>query len=385
MNPNGNMSRYKARLVVQEFSQEHGVDYSETFSHVNAFLHRELHEEVYRKQPQGFVDPQHPTHVCKLLKPLYDLKQALRAWNSKFTSYLLAMGFTASSSDTSLFTKKDHLDIVIFLLYVDDIILTGSNHAVIQSVVNELSEAKYITDLIHKAGMDSCKPAPTPCKPHNSMLVTEGTSLADLSVYISLVGSLQYLTFTRPDIAFAVNYVCQYMTMPTDIHLGVVKPIIRYLQGTIQAGVVYSAIVEPCLSAFSDSDWAADLKYKESKKQSSVSRSSTEAEYKAFAHTATDIAWVKNVLKDLDVFRPNPPVIFCDNMSAIALSANPVFHSRIKHLDTDYHFIRERLQQGDLEVAYVPAYVLTKGLHSPTFVKHCFNLKLGSRVEIEGG
>ncbi|CAN6703711.1 unnamed protein product [Malus baccata var. baccata] len=201
-------------------------------------------------------------------------------------------------SDTSLFTKKDHSYIVILLLYVDDIILTGSNPATIQIVIKELhavfdlkdlgkltyflgllvkyqdngdifvNQAKYIKDLIHKAGIDSCKPTPTPCKPHSSLLITEGTSLANPSLYKNLVGSLQYLTFTRPYIAFAVNFVCQYMTNLTDIHLGAVKRIIRYLQ-------------------------------------------------------------------------------------AIALSANPVFHSRIKHLDTDYHLIRERVQQGDLEVTYV--------------------------------
>ncbi|CAN6566794.1 unnamed protein product [Malus baccata var. baccata] len=260
-------------------------------------------------------------------------------------------------SDTSLFTKKDHSDIVILLLYVDDIILTGSNPATIQLVIKELhavfdlkdlgkltyflgllvkyqdngdifvNQAKYIKDLIHKAGIDSCKPTPTPCKPHSSLLITEVTSLANPSLYKNLVGSLQYLTFTRPYIAFAVNFVCQYMTNLTDIHLGAVKRIIRYLQGTIQAGIVYSAIAEPCLSAFS--------------------------EYKALAHAASDIAWVRNILKDFEVFLLNPHVIFCDNMSAIALSANPVFHLRIKHLDTDYHLIRERVQQGDLEVTYV--------------------------------
>ncbi|KAM1385101.1 hypothetical protein PS2_031262 [Malus domestica] len=340
------------------------------------------------------------------------------------------MGFHASLSDTSLFVKHNGADIIILLLYVDDIILTGSKSVQVQQVIHELSEvfelkdlgrlsyflglqisyhsngdifvnqSKYITDLIHKAGMDSCKPATTPCKPHNSLLVTEGMSLPDPTFYRSIVGSLQYLTFTRPDIAFAVNSVCQFMKAPTDVHLGVVKRILRYLKGTMQYGIVYSAATNPILNAFSDSDWAADLNTRrsvtgylvflgnnpiswQSKKQSSISRSSTEAEYKALAHTAADLAWIRAVLKDLALFMPSPPVIHCDNLSAIALSANPVFHSRIKHLDTNYHFVREKVQQGDLAVSYIPtedqsADILTKGLHGPLFVKHCYNFKLGN-------
>lgn len=114
-----------------------------------------------------------------------------------------------------------------------------------------------------------------------------------------------------------------------------------------------------------------------------MSHSSTEAEYKTLAHTAANIAWVRNIMKDLGAFLCHPPSIHYDNMSAIALSANPVFHSRIKHLDTNFHFVREQVQQGDLEVSYVPtedqiADILTKRLHSPSFVTHFHNLKLGN-------
>lgn len=187
------------------------------------------------KQPQGFVDLEQPTHVCKLEKSLYGLKQAQRAWNSKFTSYLLALGFQASLSDTSLFVKDDNGDIILLLLYVDDIILTGSSPTKIQEVINNLAEvfdlkdigqltyflglhvqynvdgslfihqSKYAEDLLRKAGMETCKPTLTSSKPHTQILANEGSLLSYLSHYRSIVGALQYLTFTRPDLA-----LCKY-------------------------------------------------------------------------------------------------------------------------------------------------------------------------------
>ncbi|CAN6696160.1 unnamed protein product [Malus baccata var. baccata] len=347
------------------------------------------------------------------------------------------MGFKASTSDSSLFVKQCENDMVILLLYVDDIIITSSNSSKVQRIITELSkvfelkdmgrltyflglqityksngdigvnQSKYVKDLLHKAGMDSCKPASTPSKPHTHLLLNEGDPLSDPTLYRNIVGSLQYLTFTRPDIAYAVNTVCQFMAKPTEVHFGAVKRILRFLKGTMHHGITFSAHTDVGIHAFSDADWVADLNTRssvtgyvvyigsnpvswQSKKQDSVSRSSTEAEYKALAHTAADIAWIRSVLKDMAVILNSSPVIYCDNKSAIAISANPVFHSRIKHLDTDYHFVREKVQQGDLQVHYLStedqtADILTNRLHSPLFLKHSFNLQLGNPVEIEGG
>ena len=240
---------------------------------------------------------------------------------------------------------------VVLLLYVDDIILTGSYASNVQQVIDDLgsvfylkdmgrltyflglqihykengdifvNQSKYVKGLIHKARMESCKPSNTPCKLHNQMLLNEGIPLQDSTLYRSLVGSLQYLTFTRPDIAYAVNSVCQFLTAPTDVHLTSVKRIIRYLQGTAECGITYAADTDIHLTTFFDADWAVDLNTRrsvtgyvvylggnpiswQSKKQSSVSRSSTEAEYKALAHTTTDVAWIRQLLKDLGVVLP---------------------------------------------------------------------------------
>ena len=266
-------------------------------------------------------------------------------------------------------------------------------------------QTKYARDLLAKAGMDTCRSCTTPCKPHCQLLASEGDSLSDPTIYMSIVGALQYLTFTRPDLCYAVNTVCQYMTQPSDLHFQLVKRILWYIHGTLDHGLTFTSGSWD-LHAYSDADWASDVNTRrsttgfvvylgnnpiswQSKKQSSVSRSSTEAEYRALANTAADLAWVRQVLLDLKIFLPQPPTIHCDNLSALALSSNPVYHSRIKHLDIDFHFVRERVQKKDLFVQYIPteeqvADIFTKGLHGPIFLRHCRNLQLSSSARFEG-
>jgi transposase InsO family protein len=449
-NSDGSISRYKARLVAKGFHQQYGIDFAETFSPVvkpptvrlilalavtynwplkqldvrNAFLHGILKEEVYMQQPTGYVDSTHPTHVCKLHKSIYGLKQAPRAWFESFTTQLLTLGFHPSSADSSLFIYKEGPIIAFLLLYVDDIVLTGNNPFFLQQLITSLSQVfelkdmgvlhyflglqitrssqgltltqtKYATDLLTKHNMLNCSPCKTPCVPNTRLSATCGKPLTDVHAYRSLVGALHYLTFTRPDLLFAVHQVCQFMQAPTDIHLTAAKRILRYVRGTIDHGLFYTP-GPISLSAFSDADWAGDPNDRRStsgllvflgnnpitwsaKKQLTVSRSSTEAEYRALASASAELCWLCTLAKDLGLYLYDPPILWCDNVSALAIASNPVFHARTKHIEVDFHFIRERVLRKDLQVKFVStvdqlADIFTKGLPSPRFQDLCSKL-----------
>jgi histone deacetylase 1/2 len=202
--------------------------------------------------------------------------------------------------------------------------------------------------------------------------LTDGTPLGseDSSQYRSIVGALQYLTLTRPDLAFSVNKVCQYLHAPTTEHWTAAKRILRYVKDTSKLGITFTKSSSTFLSAFSDADWAGSLDDRRStggfcifvgpnlvswsaRKQATVSRSSTEAEYKALANATAELIWVEALLAELGVKLREKPSLWCDNLGATYLSANPVFHARTKHIEIDFHFVRERVARQQLAIRFI--------------------------------
>ena len=261
----------------------------------NAFLQGRLSENVFMAQPPGFVDSDHPSYVCKLHKAIYGLKQAPRAWYHELRQFLLTSGFKNSHSDTSLFVLRSSNHVVYLLVYVDDIILTGSSDTLVSQFVDYLaqrfslkdlgplsyflgvevvphrlgillSQRRYIQDLLIRTNMADAKPVLTPLPTSSTAIsLTSGTPLSDPTPYRAAVGSLQYLSLTRPDISFAVNRMAQFMHQPTSEHWVLVKRILRYLCGTLDKGLLLyrdSSIplhgFSDSLHAFSDADWAGN-------------------------------------------------------------------------------------------------------------------------------
>jgi histone deacetylase 1/2 len=213
--------------------------------------------------------------------------------------------------------------------------------------------------------------------------------LNDPTEYHQVIGALQYCTLTRPDISYAVNQLCQFMHAPREPHWIATKRVLRYLKGTIDYGIHYTQSTTT-LDAFCDADWAGNPDDRKStssyivflgqnliswsaKKQSVVSKSSTEAEYRSMALVTAELYWLRMLLQDLGISLSSPPTLWCDNVGAISLASNPVFHARTKHIEVDYHFIREKVLNKDILVRYISTHdqiadVFTKGHTTARFM-----------------
>ncbi|XP_023735653.2 uncharacterized mitochondrial protein AtMg00810-like [Lactuca sativa] len=342
----------------------------------NAFLNGDLDEEVYMQLPQGYtpsaIHSANNTLVCKLHKSSYGLRQASRQWYSKFSSFLISQGFIQSKADYSLFYKGVGKNYVALLVYVDDIVLTGASiseiNAIKESLSNTfklkdlgklqhflgleiarsaqgifLSQRQYALKLLEDTDKLAAKPVQYPMEPACKTSNFEGLPLQDPASYRRLIGRLMYLTITRPDITYVAA-----------THL------LKYLKLNPGQGLFLSSNSSLKIRAFSVSDWAGCSDTRRSmtgfcvfigdsmvswktKKQTIVSRSSTEAEYRALAVTTTEIVWLHHLLTNFRVYQHDPTAIFCDNESAIQLALNPTFDERTKHIEIDCHFIRDKI------------------------------------------
>ncbi|XP_066365050.1 uncharacterized mitochondrial protein AtMg00810-like [Miscanthus floridulus] len=254
-----------------------------------------------------------------------------------------------------------------------------------------LSQRQYMLDIMERAGMSDCKPRSTPIDTF-AKVSSDGAPVPDATDYHALAGALQYLTFTRPDIAYAVQQVCLYMHDPREPHLALVKRILRYVRGTLDFGLQLHSSTVSSLMAYSDVDWAGcpdtrrsisgyavflddNLVSWSSKRQPMVSRSSAEAEYKAVANAVAEVTWLRQLLLELHcpVHRASI-VYYCDNVSTAYLSTNPVQHQRTKHIEIDLHFVRDKVAAGAVRVLHIPtssqyADIFTKGLPTSVFTE----------------
>ena len=440
---------YKARLVAQGCTQKFGLDYEETFSPVirfesirfllavgaqhklhlhqmdvsTAFLHGELTEEVYMRQPEGFIESGKEHLVCHLQRSIYGLKQSPRCWNHTLDSRLKEMGFTQAPSDPCLYVESDSEgEMFIVAVYVDDIILGGKSESKLMEVKKELSKTfemkdlgplhhflgvkiiqdsitgtiwigqqSYTEKILQRFGMHNSKPVGTPVNPDIKLIAGENPDdVCNQQMYQAVVGSLLYLsTKTRPDIAYAVGSVARFCANPTKEHWTAVKRILRYLNGTIKLGLLYRESTSVKIPGYTDADWAGDVGDRKStsgymfllggaaiswksNKQTCLALSTAEAEYVALSTAAQEAIWLQQLMSDLMNKSIQEMIIYEDNQSTICLAKNQQVHGRTKHIDIKYHFVRDLVEAGRIKVEYCAsenmiADILTKGLRINRF------------------
>ncbi|GKA41741.1 retrovirus-related pol polyprotein from transposon TNT 1-94 [Tanacetum coccineum] len=379
LDENGVVSRNKARLVAQGYNQQEGIDYDETYAPVarlesirillayacaldfklfqmdvkSAFLNGFINEEVYVAQPPGFIDFAKPNHVYRLKKALYGLKQAPKAWYDRLKAFLIKHDYTMGM------------------------------------------------EMLKKFGLEDFKPMKTPISMETKLTKdVEGESV-DNTKYRGMIGSLLYLTASRPDIMFSVYLCARFQEDPKISHLEAVKRIFRYVKGTMHLGLWYPKGSGIETIVYADSDHAGDYVDRKntsgictfmgccltswfSKKQTALAISTTEAEYVSARKACQQALWMKQALVDYGIRLDDIPIT-CDNKGAINLSKNPIQHSRTKHVEIRHHFLRDNVQKGNISIEKVLSEdniddILTKPLKCEPF--NYLRLGLGMMEQI---
>ena len=403
----------------------------------SAFLHSELEETVFMEIPDGLHTDIALSNkssleriVCRLTKSIYGLKQSPRTWYGKINMFFIDYGFQRSEHDHNVYIHS--IFKLVLLLYVDDLVIaspSAQDVSWVQDLLHDefemtdlgpltsflgieirrsrpgrtlhLSQSRYIATILERHGMSTCAPVSTPADPHirlQKSLPEDQEDSINQQRYQSAVGSLMYAMIgTRPDIAYAVSAVSQYSTNPGAAHSTAVRRIFRYLAGTQTLGLRSGA--GDC-AGYTDADWGTGEDRKSiggyaflingaavawmSKKQASVALSSTEAEYMALTQGVKESHWLGELLHDIGALQHQQAIrqIQCDNQGAIALTKNPEYHARTKHIDIQFHFIPQHVESETIKLVYCPTYemtadIFTKPLPRPLFDKHVLGLGLG--------
>jgi Reverse transcriptase (RNA-dependent DNA polymerase)/gag-polypeptide of LTR copia-type/Integrase core domain/GAG-pre-integrase domain len=377
----------------------------------SAYLNGDLEEEIYMHQPEGYAAPGKEQHVWKLNKSLYGLKQAGRTWHHKIDVALKRRGFTTLDADHCVYVRRRTDSVIIIALYVDDLLIASNNLADLTQFKSDLSsefkmedlgeatfilgvkierdrvartitigQSAYVTALLDRHGMTDCKPVTAPMDlsstVHQLVKAPEGhqTPQDETRDYQSIIGGIMFaMLCTRPDIAFAVTTLSQFASNPMPAHAQALKRVLRYLKGTINHSITYigtgSVDSQPPLIGYSDADWAQSHDRRsvtgyafllcggaiswQSKKQQTVALSTVEAEYMATTHAAKEAIWWRSVLGGLGYDVSIPTTLWSDSQGSISLAGNPEHHARTKHIDIQYHFIRQHLAEKTISLRFI--------------------------------
>ena len=368
-----------------------------------AFLYGTIEEDIYMMQPTGFEDKDKPDYVCKLLKSLYGTKQAARQWNQRLDEYMVSQGFKSADADPCIYTRINENEYTVMAVYVDDIITLSKDMKSVNEIkcelkkvfeIKELGEMKYclglevnrdrnkrmislnqhgyVKKLSEKYGLQNCKPTHSPADANSKLhMMDEDEEFVPRHPYREIVGSLMYaMVCTRPDIADAVGSVAKYCEKYSNEHWIAAKRIAKYLKTTSKYALNYGGNNSSGLVGYADANWASDPDTRKSttgyvfllnggavswnsKRQSTVATSSTEAEYMSLYSAVQEAIWLRRLLKDVNYDTNGAIKIYQDNQGTIALAKNPTFHNRTKHIDIKYHFSREQVKSGNVELEYV--------------------------------